>query len=67
LGDSHSTFGWNNNIEKNCIGSVLCYSFGKKNKKKKKLSRCDIRNFNIKHGDGLIFCFGKIDCKIKIS
>lgn len=62
IGDSHSTFGWNNNIEKNWIGPVLCYSFGKE-----KLSRCDIRNFNIKHGDSLIFCFGEIDCRAHIK
>lgn len=62
IGDSHSDYGWSNNIGKNWIGPVLCYSFGKE-----KLSRCDIRNFNIKHGDSLIFCFGEIDCRAHIK
>jgi hypothetical protein len=43
------------------LGPVLCYSFGKE-----KLKRCDIRNFNIKNGDSIIFCLGEIDCRCHI-
>lgn len=60
IGDSHSGFGWTN-ITQHHLGPVLCYSFGKE-----KLNRCDIRNFNIKDGDSVIFCFGEIDCRCHI-
>lgn len=49
FGDSHSYFGWSEIIHKHHIGSLLCYSFGKD-----KLNRCDIRNYNIRHGDTVI-------------
>ena len=48
IGDSHSDGGWNG-VVKHHIGPCLCYSFGKK-----KLDRCDIRNFtpfNISNAD----------------
>jgi hypothetical protein len=60
IGDSHSYFGWNNIINHH-LGPILCYSFGKE-----KLNRCDIRNFNVKDGDTIIFCFGEIDCRCHI-
>jgi hypothetical protein len=60
IGDSHSLIGWNEIINHH-LGPVLCYSFGKK-----KLNICDIRNFNIKDGDTIIFCLGEIDCRCHI-
>ena len=61
FGDSHSVCGWNNEIQRHHLGPVLCYSFGKE-----KLNRCDIRNFNIKDGDTIVFCLGEIDCRCHI-
>jgi hypothetical protein len=64
IGDSHSYFGFNEIIREELIhqlGPVLCYSFGKE-----KLDRCDIRKFNIKDGDTIIFCLGEIDCRCHI-
>lgn len=60
IGDSHSGNGWTGIIQHH-LGPVLCYSFGKE-----KLNRCDIRNFNIKDGDTIIFCLGEIDCRCHI-
>jgi len=60
IGDSHCIFGLNGIIQ-NHIGPVLCYSFGKE-----KLARCDIRSFNIKDGDTVIFCLGEIDCRCHV-
>ena len=61
IGDSHSLNGWNEIIQKHYLDGLLCYSFGKE-----KLNRCDIRNFNIKDGDTIIFCLGEIDCRCHI-
>ena len=60
IGDSHSGNGWSGIIQHH-LGPVLCYSFGKE-----KLNRCDIRNFNIKDGDTIVFCLGEIDCRCHI-
>ena len=60
FGDSHSYNGWYG-ITTHHLGPVLCYSFGME-----KLNRCDIRNFNIKDNDTIIFCFGEIDCRCHI-
>jgi len=60
IGDSHSGYGWSGIIQHH-LGPILCYSFARE-----KLKRCDIRNFNIKNGDTLIFCFGEIDCRCHI-
>ena len=60
IGDSHSGFGWSGIIQQP-LGPLLCYSFGIK-----KLNSCDIRNFNIKDGDTIIFCLGEIDCRCHI-
>ena len=60
IGDSHSGNGWTG-IMKHHLGPLLCYSFGKE-----KLNRCDIRKFNIKNGDTIIFCLGEIDCRCHI-
>lgn len=60
IGDSHSYVGWTGIISHH-LGAVLCYSFGKE-----KLNRCDIRNFNIKDGDTIVFCLGEIDCRCHI-
>ena len=59
-GDSHSYFGWKN-IVNHHLGPVLCYSFGQR-----KLDICDLRNFNLKEGDTIIFCLGEIDCRCHI-
>jgi hypothetical protein len=60
IGDSHSGNGWSGIIQHH-LGPVLCYSFGKE-----KMYRCDIRNFNIKDGDTIVFCLGEIDCRCHI-
>jgi hypothetical protein len=60
IGDSHSFNGWSGIINHH-LGALLCYSFGKA-----KLNRCDIRNFNIKDGDTIVFCLGEIDCRCHI-
>jgi len=60
IGDSHSGNGWSGIIQHH-LGAVLCYSFGKE-----KLNRCDIRKFNIKNGDTIVFCLGEIDCRCHI-
>lgn len=66
FGDSHASdivSGWKDcsNIKAHHLGAILCYSFGKE-----KLNRCDIRNFDIKDNDTVIFCFGEIDCRCHI-
>ena len=61
FGDSHALFGWGDDIKKNNINSSLCYTFGKK-----KLQRIDIRKFNVKTNDTIIFCLGEIDCRCHI-
>jgi hypothetical protein len=63
FGDSHSTSGWQfcDNVITHHLGPILCYSFGKE-----KLNRCDLRNFNIRDGDSVVFCFGEIDCRCHI-
>ena len=60
---SHAEFGWQNckDVTTHWIGPVLCYSFGRE-----KLKRCDIRDFNVKDNDTLIFCFGEIDCRCHV-
>ncbi len=61
IGDSHSCNGWPATVKDHHIGPVLCYSFGRDN-----LGKCDIRNFDIKDGDTIVFCFGEIDCRCHI-
>jgi len=61
FGDSHSSNGWDSNIEKHHLGPILAYSLGKE-----KLNRCNISNYNIKNGDTIIFCFGEIDCRCHV-
>jgi hypothetical protein len=60
IGDSHSQCGWENvtNIH---LSNCLCFSFGRD-----KLNRFDIRNYNIKNGDTIIFCLGEIDCRCQV-
>ncbi len=60
IGDSHSEWGFKGIINHQ-LGPLLSYSFGNE-----KLSRCDIRNFNIKDGDTIIFALGEIDCRCHI-
>lgn len=59
-GDSHSVNGWKGVVHHH-LGAILCHSFGKE-----KLNRCDIRAFNLKDGDIIIFCFGEIDCRCHV-
>jgi hypothetical protein len=61
IGDSHCQFGWTGVINHH-LGPLLCYTFGKE-----KLNRCDIRNYDIKDGDTLVFCLGEIDCRCHIN
>ena len=66
FGDSHASntiSGWKDckNIIAHNLGAILCYSFGKE-----KLNRCNIKNYNVKDGDSIIFCFGEIDCRCHI-
>lgn len=60
IGDSHALNGWEGTIQHH-LGPLLCFSFGKE-----KLHRCDIRNFDIKDGDSIVFCLGEIDCRCHI-
>lgn len=67
FGDSHSSKlgGWtyckNIDLEMHNIGALLCYSFGNEH-----LNRCDIRKFDVKDGDTIIFCLGEVDCRCHI-
>lgn len=61
VGDSHAVKGWPSEIVIHRLGPLLCYSFGKE-----QLSRCDIREFNIKDGDSIVFCLGEIDCRCHV-
>ena len=63
FGDSHALYAWKdcNNVITNCLGPILCYSFGVD-----KLKRCDISKFNTKDGDTVIFSFGEIDCRCHV-
>jgi len=61
VGDSHSHCGWPEFVTPHHLGAMLCYTFGKK-----KLERCDLRDFDIVDGDTVIFCFGEIDCRCHI-
>jgi hypothetical protein len=63
FGDSHSYNGFDNisTLDIHYIGSVLCYSFGEE-----KTKRLNIKDYNVKNGDVVIFCFGEIDCRCHI-
>ena len=63
FGESHSVYGWNKckNVITHSIGPVLAYSLGRD-----KLQRLNIKNFNIKDNDSVVFCFGEIDCRCHI-
>jgi hypothetical protein len=62
FGDSHSHNGWPDEVKTHHLGPILCYSFGKEN-----LKRCDIRNYDVKNDDTIIFCFGEIDCRSHVN
>ena len=62
IGDSHALLGGSKEIIRQYLGQGLCYSFGIK-----KLDRCDIRNFDFKDGDTIIFSFGEIDCRCHVN
>jgi|TARA_B110000285_G_C14940039_1_gene521570 hypothetical protein len=67
VGDSHadgyhSHWGYikipNVNIITHHIGGKLMYSFGQHG-----LNLCNIKNYDVKNNDIVIFCFGEIDCR----
>lgn len=60
IGDSHCFNGWSGIISHH-LGPLLCHSFGKET-----LDRCDIRIFDIKEGDSIVFCLGEIDCRCHV-
>lgn len=65
FGDSHCSniiSGWNKKIKPHHLCPILCYSFGKEH-----LKRCDLRNYNIKSNDTVIFCFGELDCRCLVN
>lgn len=64
FGDSHSMFGFNKiqGIQVHHLGPILCHSFGIE-----KLNRLNIKNYLVKDGDIVIFCFGEIDCRCHIQ
>jgi hypothetical protein len=61
VGDSHSYAGWPSETITHYLGAPLCYTFGKE-----VLNKCDIRDFDLKEGDTLVFCFGEIDCRCHV-
>jgi hypothetical protein len=63
FGDSHAMFGFNKikDIKVHYTYSMLCYSFGSE-----KLNRLNIKNFQVKDEDTVIFCLGEIDCRCHI-
>lgn len=63
FGDSHSIYGFNHidNINIHWMGPLLCYTFGKK-----KLDILNIRDYDVKDNDSIIFCLGEIDCRAHI-
>ena len=69
VGDSHSSIhssiygAWGDckNVITHHLGPVLCYSVGRDG-----LQRVNIRNFGLKNGDTIIFCFGEIDCRCHV-
>ena len=61
FGDSHSWNGWGNEIEKHHLGPKLCHTFGKQ-----QLKLVDLRHYDMKDGDTIIFCFGEIDCRCHV-
>ena len=63
FGDSHSRFGFMDipNININELGARLCYTFGNQ-----QLDILNIKNYNVKEDDTVIFCFGEVDCRAHI-
>jgi hypothetical protein len=60
FGDSHSYSGWKDipNVINHHLGPKLCFSFGR--------DGVNIKNYNVKNGDTVIFSFGEIDCRCHI-
>jgi len=63
FGDSHARFGFRNipNICINELGARLCHTIGEKG-----LDILNIKNYNVKENDTVIFSFGEIDCRAHI-
>lgn len=63
FGDSHARTGWPKNefLKVFEIGPILAYSFGIE-----RFKRLNIKHFNVKENDVVIFSFGEIDCRCHI-
>lgn len=61
VGDSHSKFGWPASVSVHWMGPVLCHSIGRD-----RLKRLDLRSFDLRNGDVVIFSFGEIDCRCQV-
>jgi hypothetical protein len=63
FGDSHCKYGFEkiDNIKIHWLQNKLCYSFGRD-----KLNLLNIKLYNVKEGDFVLFSFGEIDCRAQI-
>lgn len=64
FGDSHAWNGWYSvpGVITHHISGTLCYSFGRD-----ALNRINIKSYNVKENDTVIFCFGEVDCRCHIN
>jgi hypothetical protein len=63
FGDSHSFYPFNKlkYIDVNSIGPTLAFSIGRD-----RLKRLNLKDYPVKEGDTVIFCFGEIDCRCHV-
>ena len=63
FGDSHSVHPFNKlrYINVNSIGPTLAFSIGRD-----RLKRLNLKDYSVKEGDTVIFCFGEIDCRCHV-
>jgi hypothetical protein len=63
VGDSHCMYPWNSipDTAIHYVRDLLCYSFGREGR-----GRIDLRNFDLKDGDSVVFCLGEIDCRCHV-
>jgi hypothetical protein len=64
FGDSHCRMPWSQipAVTVHHLGASLCHSFGRDGR-----ARLDIRNFGVRAGDVVCFCFGEIDCRCHVK